>query len=167
MKSFDLKVHENGNLCSIKFDNIESARQDVLYIISVLNHSNFKYFHVFFSRPISFVPDIVIWNLRSKIEFNDFYISPNNFELKFWSECGLIDSEYLLYDLLNIFEHGAIIFTNNLSLRKIANIEYWKNITEMNESIIIFKGVENDVIWLGKSKELNFDFKEKLFPRSA
>lgn len=160
MREVVLYRGQNCNLCSIK--SIDASYQGRTYLISLieklLNLTDGQLF-VEFSRPNYNVSQIVeklmsfnsqIKNLSSKLNFQElsFVLDPRN-------------CEYNLLDILSqcwfAFEHGTLCFFLGKQFSRPSREESWYEITQKSSSFVMFKGIEEDVIWIGKSDDLEFN----------
>ncbi|AQX02277.1 hypothetical protein [Elizabethkingia anophelis] len=111
------------------------------------------------SRP-TFEYDLNDLNTKIKnlIDNKEEYFFCDSFETRYINNnFKNIETLNILPELWFAFEHINICFTND----KVINIndyyrKHWYEIANMVESYIVFKGVEEDVVWIGKSDNLEF-----------
>jgi len=58
------------------------------------------------------------------------------------------------------YQHVAFSFFRSSGNKFITKVMSWKDITQKETSYVMFKGAEDDVVWIGKSKELKFDLNQ-------
>lgn len=153
----ELALYNNENLISIKDTKNESCfNSEVFYNIlsRIYNNTSFKSIIIKYSRPNfanKYILDILTnYNIYIDI-YNDYnqisdfltFFDHNKFELltKVWS----------------YFQHTSIYFIEeDIKEKEISNYE-WVYITKKYKSYVIYKDIEENVIWIGKSKNLKFD----------
>lgn len=70
---------------------------------------------------------------------------------------------YLLSELWFAFEHSSFcFFESGIPAPKSIYRKGWSDITSQSTSYVMFRGAELDVVWIGKSDELAFDFIENM-----
>ena len=154
----ELIIHENcqNNLCSIK--SIENNYSDRNYmesiIYSLLNMTHDR-FYVEASRP-----NYEITSLEESLK----HIMLDNKTFKFTNFGISFSDNRVSKELIEIlpliwfgYEHIAICFFIRNEIQFDIKRKPWYEITENQQSYVLFKGIEEDVIWIGKSKELTFD----------
>lgn len=156
----DIKIHDidHNNLCSIK--SVEKGYSDKQYFFSILSRLFNLTGHLFVQarRPYYNV-ESAIQNLRSiRDRVDDLNITPNFFEISFYFDgpSGDDDLFNLITDIWFEYEQPTFCFFYekhiHLSEKKIS----WQEITRQWDSFVIFRGAEEDVVWIGKSSELKF-----------
>lgn len=158
----DIKIHHNekNNLISIK--PIEDIYYDRCYFISIIENLSKQTngcVYVEVSRP-----NYIIDGIFEKL--NDFLINSsgisytiNSFEISF--SCIEINKDF--FDLLFLiwfgYEHSTIVLLsqNEINYNDVYRKD-WFTITSKLNSFVIFKGAEEDVVWIGKSEDFEFDF---------
>jgi hypothetical protein len=154
----ELKIHNNekGNLLSIKpVDDTYSDRSYFIIIITTLFALTKGCFHVQASRPNYNTIDLAI-QLKGILSSNCNF-RYTDFEISF---CNTKAEENLLEFLPLIwfaYEHISISFFIENKIEIDIKRKSWDEITKSSKSYVLFKGVEEDVIWIGKSSELEFD----------
>lgn len=154
----ELKIHskEKNNLLSIK--PIDDNYLDKNYLISIIR-SLFTLtkgcFYVEVSRP-NFDTSYLALELQSILD-RDSGFRYTAFEILFYSKH--INEELLkvLSVLWFSYEHVSFCFLKKSESEIDLKRKSWYEITEKFESYVLFKGVEEDVIWIGKNKKLKFD----------
>jgi hypothetical protein len=154
----ELKIHNNekGNLLSIKaVENIYSDKNYFIFIISSLFALTKGCFYVEASRPNYDTNDLVI-QLKGILNSNCNF-RYTDFEISFWNT----KVEEKLLEFLPViwfaYEHISFCFFTENKIEIDIKRKSWYEITKGSKSYVLFKGVEDDVIWIGKSNELEFD----------
>lgn len=64
----------------------------------------------------------------------------------------------LIYTFWNSFEQVSLVFTSEIDKYISVDIRntFWEDLTKLSESYIFYRGLEDDVLWIGKSSTLNF-----------
>ncbi|MBB2950106.1 hypothetical protein [Sphingobacterium sp. JUb56] len=158
MKEHKIHSNEGGNLLSIKsFENTYSDRNCLINAILNLSEK-MGYFYINASRP-----DYTDSELLSKLNLvlndkkNFIY---NNFEISF-EGTNLNEEVINLLPLIWFhYQHVAFSFFRSSGKKFITKGMSWKDITQKETSYVMFKGAEEDVVWIGKSKELKFDLNQ-------
>ncbi|HFK5529480.1 TPA: hypothetical protein ACGZ99_003563 [Elizabethkingia anophelis] len=151
----------NKNLISIKSNYKHLTQLEFLLerIFSILHNQLPGCLIIECSRP-TFEYDLNDLNTKVKnlIENEEEYFFCDSFETRYINnDFKNIEILKILPELWFAFEHINIRFTN----AKVINInDYyrkpWYETTKLTESYIVFKGVEEDVVWIGKSDNLEF-----------
>lgn len=154
----DLKIHnkEKGNLISIKpIANIHSDRQYLASIIISLLNLTKGCLYIEASRPNYNVNDI-IEDLKRIFINNDSFKS-NFFEVSFF--CHEINDALLsiLSEIWFAYEHTAYCFFVDDKIEFNVKRKAWYEITSRIDSFVMFRGIEEDVLWIGKSNGLEFN----------
>lgn len=158
MKELIIYENHHNNLCSIKsIENTYSDRNYLINIITTLYALTKGYLHVQASRP-TYEYDTTDLEVRLKsILINNCSFRYTDFEILF---CNTKIEEELLEILPIIwfaYEHIAFCFFTESRIEFDIKRKPWYEITTRSKSYVLFKGVEEDVIWIGKSDELKFD----------
>ncbi len=158
----DLKIHNNekGDLLSIK--SIENTYYDRNYFISIVT-TLFSLtkgcFYVEVSRHnYDYNAINLILQLKAILNSNCNF-EHTNFGTSF---CTNELNESLLETLPVIwfaYEHIAFCFFTENKIEFNVKRKPWYEITKMSKSYVLFKGIEDDVIWIGKNNEMKFDLK--------
>lgn len=156
MKEF--KSHNSNNLISIK--SIENNLFDRKYFIELNRKLLFMtsgLVYIQASRPNYIFnidefrnDDLIIGNQISNCNFNE--------EICFFIRK---DSNNLLNFLTKIwfsFEHISFCYTDQDFINFDLKRKSWSEIVKNIESFVVFKGIEDDVVWIGKSEKLSFEF---------
>jgi hypothetical protein len=56
------------------------------------------------------------------------------------------------------YQYVSFTFSHNCAIKFNIKMLPWYAVTTKVSSYVLFKGAEEDVVWIGKSKELKFDF---------
>ena len=156
MKNIKIHYNENGNLISIKpLEDIYADRQYLISVIDNLFKRTKGCLYIEASRP-NFEVNHIIEKLKTILKHNDSFES-NDFRLSF--QCNEITNElfYILAKIWFAYEHGSISFFPIEKINFEINQLAWYDITTYTDSIVMFKGVEEDVIWIGKSDKYEFN----------
>ncbi|MNK15202.1 hypothetical protein D3C87_333370 [compost metagenome] len=154
----DLKIHNNadGNLLSIK--SVVDIYSDREYFINLILKLSFEtgYFYINASRP-EFDEASLLEKLKLVLDNKDNF-SYNNFEITF--EGTILNQEIgnLLPSIWFNYQHVSFTFSHNRAIKFNIKMLPWYDVTAKVSSYVFFKGAEDDVVWIGKSKELKFDF---------
>lgn len=164
----DIKNHKNENNQLLSIKGVNYDYQSKQYILKILNRliqsagyvlihvkrNNYKHYSIDKIRNEG--EFLGITNL--KVESNLFEISFNFNHCKSKDEllsvlvelwyCFQQPAYYFFTDEEALGNNNEIILKNNLS---------WKEVIDLSNSYVMFKGAEEDVIWIGKSDELEFD----------
>lgn len=163
----DIKTHKNENnqLLSIKgVDYDYQSKQYILrLLIKLIQFTGYVLIHVKRNN----YKDSAIDKLKKEstaLGIINLKVDPILFEISFNFNSSKSKEELLpiLVDLWYSFQqpvyyfftdekelecHNEVLLSNNLS---------WKEVVDLSNSYVMFKGAEEDVIWLGKSEELEF-----------
>lgn len=159
MKEVNIHDRWDSNLCSIK--SVEDIHSDRMYIISLVEsfyNMTGRLLYVDVSRPNYDVNDIIEHINRIQSNICDLFIGPNYFELSFAIDKDKIVNEvfYVISELWFAFEHPCFCFfleEKNLLFNKRST---WYDTTEKTLSFVMFKDAEEDVVWVGKSRDLEW-----------
>lgn len=154
----ELKIHSNekGNLLSIKpVDNTYSNRSYFIFIITTLFALTKGCFYVEASRPNYNTNDLLI-QLKEVLSSNCNF-RYTDFEISFWDTKAGEKSLAFLPSIWFAYEHISVSFFVENNIEIDIKRKSWDEITESSKSYVLFKGVEEDVIWIGKSNDLEFD----------
>ncbi|MNG72952.1 hypothetical protein D3C87_875210 [compost metagenome] len=156
MKDFKIHSDEGGNLLSIK--PLEDVYSDRVYFINLILTLSFEksYFIINASRPNYDEPDLLA-KLKSVLD-NKENFSYDNFELAFAGRILSQETVNLLPSIWFHYQHVTFTFFCNPVIKFNTKRIPWYDITTKVSSYVLFKGAEEDVVWIGKSKELKFDF---------
>jgi hypothetical protein len=154
----DLKIHNNagGNLLSIKsVVDVYSDREYFINLILTLS-SETGYLYINASRPDYDDPSL-LEKLKLVLGNKDNF-SYNNFEITF--EGKILNQEIvnLLPTIWFHYQHVSFTFSHNRAIKFNIKMLPWYGVTAKVSSYVFFKSAEDDVVWIGKSKELKFDF---------
>jgi len=163
----DIKIHkkENNQLLSIKGVGSDySSRQ---YLIGLLNKLRQFTGYVLIHVRRNNYNDSSIERLKKEGEIlgiRNLKIESNLFEISFdFNETEVKeDLLFILVDLWYCFQQPVYYFFLNeenskLNYKNILNKNLsWKETVELSNSFVMFKGAEEDVVWIGKSDNLEF-----------
>jgi len=160
MKEINIHERYGKNLCSIRpFENIYQDHvylaSKILYLFSLTG----GVLHVQVSRPTyEYEPNEMGRKIKIILKNNmNFDYKSDFFEFSF--HCSDFNDELLnmLSKVWFAYEHVTYIFfadrKGGLDVKRMP----WYVITSNAKSFVMFKGAEEDVVWIGKSKELTFD----------
>lgn len=157
MKDIVVYNKEHQNLCSIK--PVEDIHPDRMYILSLIDscfNEKEGLLYIEASRPNYDVTDLVKQLITFQPDITNLSIHADHFELSFMvakdKMCN--DLLYLIPRLWFAFEHTSFcVFLNkkNCSIRKRTA---WYEITNRIPAFIMYRGIEEDVVWIGKSDHL-------------
>ncbi|RFM27926.1 hypothetical protein [Deminuibacter soli] len=155
----EVKEHNDKNGCLISIKSVKDTDADRLYFINVISRlsdsvKGYSYFQ--FSRPNYNVSDIIkelriIQHTNDKLSCSDDYF-----------ECVFVCTEIsvsLLRCLSLIwfaFDHCAFCLFDTPSIPLNIDRQSWYYITSMSRSFVVFKGAEDDVVWIGKSNSIEY-----------
>ncbi|HFI4796666.1 TPA: hypothetical protein ACGQK4_002391 [Elizabethkingia anophelis] len=150
-----------GNLLSIKSPYKHLTQLEFLLedIFSILHKQQPGCLFIECSRP-TYDYDLNDLNneIKNSIRDKDIYFSSNTSEIRY-SDNDFKNNEILdiLPKLWFAYEHLCFRFTNvkNNNINDYYR-KPWYEIANMVESYIVFKGIEEDVVWIGKSDNLEF-----------
>lgn len=163
----DIIIYKNDNnqLLSIKgFDYDYQSKQ---YLLKLLNKLIQFAGYVLIQVRRNNYEDSSIDKLKKEgvsLGISSLKVDSNLFEISFKFDAAKSKEELLsvLVELWYSFEQPAYwFFTNEEALEN--NIEAllnnnltWKEVVTLSNSYVMFKGIEEDVVWIGKSEELEF-----------
>ncbi|WP_121966700.1 hypothetical protein [Myroides sp. N17-2] len=152
-----IKMHKE-NLLSVKSDNILLNSSTFIEILELFHKEAHGAFYIEGSRETYEYDTSVIKCQIEKTLKNGKILQYSDFETII---SGVnINSELIsvLWRFWFAYEHVMICFLlddiNEINLKR----NSWYEITERYKSYVLFKGIEEDTILIGKSEELNFDF---------
>lgn len=158
----NLKIHndKDGNLISIK--SIEDCYADRRYLASIIDKlfsltGGCLYIEV--SRP-NYDVSLIMEKLKNAFPDNiDLATYVNFLEVSFCYNGNKLSNDMrdILSDIWFSYEHRAFCFFVNSEVEFDLNRKPWYKITSGSDSFIMFKGVEEDVLWIGKSDSLAFE----------
>jgi hypothetical protein len=165
MKEINIYINKHNNLCSIK--SIENQYSDILYFQylfqRILKVSNLVTVQV--RRPYNKVDDVVnkVNNIAEKINY--LKIEHKNIALSF-SYNVITDNEDFIEVCSSIwfgYEQPAFCFFSesitNDDINYILDNQMlaWYDITKLFSCFMVFRGIEEDVAWIGKHRNLTYD----------
>lgn len=154
----DIKVHkkENNNLCSINFlrdGNLDDSFLERLFLsLSNLAVGNI---YVEMSRP-NYSIDSIVHLLEEETTVKNLFI--DHFELSFYHSAHSLNDHLLtaLIECWHAFEHSLICFSFGSKDVLFPKNKSWQEYIEYYTCFVAFKGAEENVVWLGKSTNLDF-----------
>ena len=159
MKEIIVYNNHNANLSSIK--SIEDNYSDKSYMHEIMENlynltGGTIYIHAIYDN---YDLTTITSGISKSIDKISNLLHSNNFnEISF--ECDILD--YNLYELIKemwfAYEQMILIFFSNKKEKFDGNKVSWEKVTLENNCFAIFKGIEEDVIWIGKSENLKFPF---------
>lgn len=163
--NFNIKYH-NRNLISIGYiQNDYCGRTYLRYLIQEFVQSTYALYVNANRRNyiLDFAPNLINIFSEKKVSVK---VADLDDGISFWWNSKNKLDENLLFDLLIDlwieYEQIFILFSNeknDINKRVLSNLSWDIICSEMN-SFIMFKSVEDNVIWIGKSSQLNFPFIE-------
>lgn len=115
--------------------------------------------YVYYCRPNYSVPSLIV-RLKGMLKESNIPFIADDFELSFVCNATLLSSGFvnLLSTIWFAFEQSSICFLsekaiNDNGLKRKA----WNEITSMMKSYVMFRGMEENVLWIGKSMDLEFN----------
>jgi hypothetical protein len=161
MKDFKIHSQHRGNLSSIK--SVEDTYSDKSYLLALFARLQCLTIDSFFcleaSRPNYALPDLE--GQLKMIPVNketDFKMT--KFELFFCHKKIPTELFELLPEIWFAYEHVALLFFYEGRPDFEIKRKPWYDTTSKSKSYVLFKGIEEDVIWIGKNPELVFDFEK-------
>jgi len=149
------------NLCSIKpVNDTHSDRNYMQSIINTLFNLTKGKFYVEVSRP-NYHTAHLKENLKQMMANNKSF-NCNNFEISFFSDGISEELIEILPQLWFAYEHTAFCFFVENEIQIDIKRKPWSEITTNTKSYILYKGIEEDVLWIGKSNELKFDLLQNI-----
>lgn len=158
MKELVIYEDHQNNLCSIKsiknnyFDN--DFIKSIICKLLEITHGDF---YVEASRPTyEYNTNDLVSRLRVILN-NNHNMKYNDYEILFKQR--KVEGELLEILPMIWFAYEHVTF----SLFKESNIEFdtyrknWNEITSKQNSYVLFKGIEEDVLWIGKSEAQSFE----------
>lgn len=154
------KIH-NDNLCSIK--GIKNTFLGNSFVKDILNTTLMQTSLVVANIQRPYHESNDIFNMLN--EFENLKIDEDWFSISFKYKVKNKNDNFIRAFLETWFVYEQPSFTffvagqdfgsyENLNISRRMN---WKEIIEISNCFIFFKGVEEDVIWIGKSTNLQFD----------
>lgn len=115
-------------------------------------------------RPNDYVGSFLEELVKEIPKENIFIIEEDGFGVSFWSssEQGS-DSLDNIVKLWYIYEQPVFLFSsfkNNIINNKkklLSKMLSWKDLLALVPGYIVYRGIEEEVLWIGKSKEYSFD----------
>ena len=149
------------NLCTIKpVNDTHSDRYYMQAIIKTLLSLTRGKFYVEVSRE-NYATTYLKENLKQiMVDNNSFKFS--SFEVSFFSDGISEELIEILPQLWFAYEHTAFCFFEENEIGINIKRKPWSEITTNTKSYVLFKGMQEDVIWIGKSNELTFDLVQKV-----
>lgn len=152
-----IKIHTE-NLLSLKSDNMLINNNVFVEILELFQKEVHGVFYIEGSRETyEYDTKVIKYQIDKTLKNEDIFLY-SDFEMKV--KGVNINSELIsiLWRFWHAYEHVIICFLvdeiNKIDITRNA----WYEITEHYKSYVLFKGIEQDVIWVGKSDKLNFDF---------
>jgi hypothetical protein len=167
MRNIVVYVNKNDNLCSIKpVEHDFSGYNYLIKLLEYLSDNLNSIIYVNVSKPYYETQELVN-RLKSFQEILfELYISDDLFEISFYvSKSNLsCDIIKLLTDIWFEYEQPFFILTSSeVSNADILNLinnrrTKWYHVTSCINAYVMYKEVEQDVVWIGKSSDLNFKY---------
>jgi hypothetical protein len=165
----DIKIHhtEKNQLLSIKGIDLEDDTSKHFFseLLGKL-FRRFKYVLVHVSRNNYFDSSIdELVTHEKQLGIKKLAVAPDLFEISFQFDENVEEQKILsiLVDLWFAFQHSVYYFLLNkddlgLYSEKLLKEHFsWKEVTELLDTFVMFRGVEDDVAWIGKSNSLDFE----------
>ncbi|MEY3239548.1 MAG: hypothetical protein RIR11_986 [Bacteroidota bacterium] len=154
------KKHRN-NLCSIKFNgDYYFIRTNLIALLEshiALIEGNL---YVEIARPEEDVNSLINQlNMVNSIA-NSMNVTEDFFEVSFMCTKDDINNRLLwqLSELWICFQHVSFVITSKKGTINFQKKLAWNKIIHIVSSFVLFKGVEEDVVWVGKSDDLTFPY---------
>ncbi|MGH1337216.1 MAG: hypothetical protein ACRBFS_13925 [Aureispira sp.] len=161
----DFKIHKEEQLFSIKGISDDSKSHKFFYslLFNLLKDTGYGLIH---TKRNNYETSVIAF-FRDKNEsqdIKDLKIANDLFELSFYFDNHESGKSILIgmIDLWDAFQHTAYYFFPSEKLLKLnyekilMNNYSWKEIVTFSSCFMLFKGAEEDVIWLAKSSNLKF-----------
>lgn len=165
----NLKIHPtfDHQLCSVR--GIDESYPGKRYLQKLFHKLFERTGHVLlFARRNNYNFPLLnkIINEEQILGIKNLKISNDLFEVSFcfYETASIFELQDILVDLWFAYEQISILFfveKSELSeywLKILNGNLSWNQITNMGTLFILFKGVEEDVAWIGKSRNLEFNF---------
>jgi hypothetical protein len=156
----DIKVHNIKNLMSIK--SVEDNLTDRKYfesIVTLLYSQASENVSIEASRPNY---NIISLTAELKSILKDYgELNYSNSEISFYVNSIKPNLLEFLPQIWFAYEHVSLCFFKNVDLGLDLGLSRkpWFEITENFSSYVLFKGIEEDTLWIGKSEELEFNIR--------
>ena len=164
----DLNYHKS-NLVSVK-SITNQIWEDKIFFKNLLKHFLEDRKHILMIGRLSYLPikDSFIRNVLELIPKKNVTINEkeSNHVSFYYSVDPANDNLHeLINDFWIIYEQPALIITDNIEAYLSINLERmsWVDLCSVTESAyVLFRGIEEDVLWVGKSYALKFPDMEKI-----
>jgi hypothetical protein len=164
----DIKIHKNENNQLLSIKGVDYDYQSKQYIFKLLNKLIQLAGYVLIKVRRNNYEHSSIDKLKKEgtsLGIKNLKVDSNLFEISFNFNTAKPKQELLplIVDLWYCFQQPVYyFFTNEDSLEYnneilLNNNFSWKEVVDLSSSYVMFKGAEEDVIWIGKSDELDFE----------
>lgn len=164
----DVKIHKNSNNQLLSIKGVGYNYQSKQYILKLLNKLTQSAGNVIIQVRRNNYKDSSINKIIldfDSLGISNLKVDKNLFEISFSFNSNKLNDELLqaLVDFWFCFEQPSYYFLTNLeelilNQEILLNINLsWKEAVKVSNSYVMFKGIEEDVIWIGKSNKLEFD----------
>jgi len=159
MKEINIYNKDELTLCAIK--PVRDVYSDKMYLISLIE----KYYsltgallYIDVCRPNYDVSKIVRGLGKVPAVAKTLAIDDNFFSISFMYKEKLVENDllYILSEIWFAFEQGLFSFFTDKDVAIPPKRSSWKKIVTHSSSFVMFKGVEEDVVWVGKSNDLEW-----------
>lgn len=152
-------IKENRkNLLSIKCDDILFTNNTFVEILELFKREGNGNFYIEGSRDTYEYDPYTIKYQIEKVLKNGEILEFSDFKIKIKGEDMNSELISILWKFWFTYEHVIVCFF--IDDKNIVNLEKkaWYDITEYYKSFVLFKGIEENVVWIGKSDDLSFEF---------
>jgi hypothetical protein len=158
----EIKQHTaDGDLISIaSLTNCYGDQRYLALLISSLLTLTSGQVHVWLSRPdYDYDIEKFVNLLKEAFPKIDLLIKPEYFEVSFVTTAKEIDEQVLaiLSKLWFAFQHASFVFSASVNSPFDVKRRAWYEIVAEVRGFVVFKGAEDDVLWIGKSSDIQFD----------
>jgi hypothetical protein len=158
--NIDYKKHEY-NLCSIKFSGDHYfIRTNLIAVLESHLALVEGDLYVEIARPEEDVNGLINQLNRVNSIANSMNVQKDFFEINFTCKRDDINNDlfWRLSELWFCFQHVSFVMVSKKGKFNFQNRLMWNKITDIVSCFVLFKGVEEDVVWIGKSDGLTFPY---------
>lgn len=166
MKNQEVILHEKGMLLSIKPFQVDNYYDKIFFIELLSNYITIsKRVYIIGRRP-EYDASTWIHKIEQRIlnikEATSIQITNRDISIVIYDS----SNKHLAVDIItyiwNAYEQPSVIFMTNSNIDIKTHISLlstrtsWENVVSASSSYCFFRGIEDDVLWLGRSSELSF-----------